>query len=144
MLFLILANLPYWFRDPLAPHQLLSWFLLAICTILAAQSFYLFLKVGKPQGKEEDNPNFWFENTANLVQVGVYKYIRHPMYGSLLFLGYGAFLKHVSIVSAIATIIISMMLYLAATVEESEDIQRFGAAYTEYMKTTKKFIPFIF
>jgi protein-S-isoprenylcysteine O-methyltransferase Ste14 len=30
----------------------------------------------------------WFENTVSLIQKGVYKYIRHPMYGSLLFLAF--------------------------------------------------------
>jgi protein-S-isoprenylcysteine O-methyltransferase Ste14 len=144
LLFLVLANIPYWFREPFSILQVFSWILLAICMVVTLFAFYVFFAVGKPQGREEGNPNFWFENTANLVQAGPYKYIRHPMYGSLLFLGYGTFLKHISVASVIAIIIASITLYLAAVVEEGEDLRRFGPAYAEYMKKTKRFVPFVF
>ena len=144
LLFLILANIPYWFQDPFCIRQLLSWILLVICAVLTLHAFYVFFAVGKPQGREEGNPNFAFENTSVLVQVGAYRFIRHPMYASLLFLGYGTFLKHVSVASVLAVIVVSVMLYLAAVVEESEDLRRFGPAYAAYMKKTKKFVPFLF
>lgn len=34
-------------------------------------------------------------------------------------------------------------LFIAALREEAECDEHFGAAYTDYMKTTKRFIPFV-
>ena len=46
-------------------------------------------------GSAWDMPeNLAFENTVKLVEVGLYRFIRHPMYASLLLLAWGAFLKH--------------------------------------------------
>lgn len=88
--------------------------------------------------------NFAFENTANLVTVGIYKYIRHPLYGSLLLLAWGAFLKHFSIAGSIAVIVATVALAVTAKMDERECLQTFGSAYANYMKKTKRFIPYLY
>jgi protein-S-isoprenylcysteine O-methyltransferase Ste14 len=132
---LVLLNLDYWFVDPLAPVQIASWVLLLASIALALHGFYLLRFIGKPVGS--------FENTQRLVIVGAYRYIRHPLYTSLLLLALGAFLKYVSLPGAGLVLIALGFLIATGKVEEAENIRRFGAAYTAYMKRTRMFMPFV-
>lgn len=136
VLVLILLNLDYWFRDPFSAFQIVSWVLLLVSLVLAAHGFYLLRAVGRP--KEG------FEDTTALVVVGIYKYIRHPLYSSLLFLAWGVFFKAPSIIGGILAVIASAFIVATARAEESEDLRKFGADYAEYTKATKMFIPFVF
>ncbi len=88
--------------------------------------------------------NLGFENTTTLVIVGTYKYIRHPLYSSLLLLGWGIFFKNLSLLSSILVLVTSAFLIATAKVEETENLEKFGSDYAVYMKTTKMFIPFLF
>ena len=136
ILALILLNVDVWFRDPFSLLQIVSWILLVICIALVIHGFYLLRVIGKPQGD--------FENTTVLVKKGAYKYIRHPLYSSLLFLAWGAFLKDISISSIALVILSTIFLVLTARMEEQENIARFGKSYADYIKETRMFIPFIF
>ena len=78
-----------------------------------------------------------------LVKRGAYKYIRHPLYTSLLLLGWGAFFKDPSILSAIFAVAASAFVIATARIEEKENLKRFGDDYAVYMKTTRMFIPFL-
>ena len=89
-------------------------------------------------------PKEGFEDTTALVVVGIYKYIRHPLYGSLLLLAWGVFFKAPSLIGGILSLGASAFLVATARVEESEDLKKFGADYAAYMKTTKMFVPFVF
>ena len=86
----------------------------------------------------------WWEKTTTLVTVGAYHYIRHPMYSSLLFAAWGLFFKAPSWAGASLALAASLLLVVAARIEEAEDLRYFGAAYQEYMEKTKRFIPFLF
>lgn len=133
--FLILLNHPYWFKNPFSWHQILSWIFLVSSTILAFCGFFQLKKRGKPEGQ--------FEDTTTLVTTGLYKYIRHPLYLSLLFVGFGAFFKHFDYIQIILMATNIIALILTAKVEEKEMIKKFGNEYMEYMKTTRMFIPLI-
>jgi protein-S-isoprenylcysteine O-methyltransferase Ste14 len=89
-------------------------------------------------------PKSGIESTTTLVMVGAYKYIRHPLYGSLLFLAWGVFFKDVSLLGGILASVTTAFLIVIAKMEEAENIQKFGAEYAAYMKTTRMFIPFLF
>ncbi len=132
----VLLNLELWFSNPFSVFQLVSWTLLLGSTILAIHGFYLLRRFGRPEGK--------IENTTTLVMQGAYKYIRHPLYTSLLLFGWGAFCKDPSIPGAILAIATSIFLVATAKVEETENLNRFGADYADYMKKTRLFIPFLF
>ena len=136
ILVLVLLNAEWWFRDPLSIRQLISWSLLLASIILPIHGFILLNKVGKPQGQMEE--------TTKLIEVGFYKYIRHPMYSSFILMGPGAFLKHVSFLTAALVVIVITSAYLTAKVEEKELIEKFGDDYVQYIKRTKMFIPFLF
>jgi protein-S-isoprenylcysteine O-methyltransferase Ste14 len=135
-LILILLNLDNWFRDPFCVHQIISWVLLLASIILVAHGVYLLRVVGRPKSG--------IESTTKMVIVGAYKYIRHPLYSSLFFLVWGVFLKAPSIPAGILAAVATAFSITTARIEEAENIQKFGAEYTAYMKTTRMFIPFLF
>ena len=136
ILVLILLNLEHWFSDPFSALQIVSWLLLLASIILAVNGFYLLHKIGRPKAG--------IENTTTLVVVGAYKYIRHPLYTSLLLLGWGVFFKNPSLLSSILVVATSIFLIATARTEEAENLHKFGNDYTVYMKRTKMFIPFLF
>jgi protein-S-isoprenylcysteine O-methyltransferase Ste14 len=135
LLILGLFQSPSWFDDPWSMLQILSWALFLVSVYYAVYGIYIYLKIGKP------GPNF--EETSKLVTTGLYKYIRHPMYAALLFLGTGMFLKDVNLVSAMITVVMAVAVYLTCKVEEKEMIKRFGNEYRNYMKKTRLWIPFL-
>ncbi len=133
---LLLTNVDFWFLEPFSVHQLVSWTLLICSLLLAVHGFYLLRIIGQPHGN--------FENTTRLVIVGAYKYIRHPLYGSLLLLGWGILFKDLSLLAFLLTAITSVFLFATAKIEESENLAKFGVEYADYIKSTRMFIPYLF
>jgi len=142
-LILLLLNIPHWFDYPFTLQQIVSWILLFISLLLLVQSLYFFKKYGDTKQRGDNEANFEFENTISLIQEGIYKYIRHPMYGSLLFLALGAMFKNISIISVSLTAAAIIFIVLTAKIEEKENINFFGSDYKSYMKRTKMFVPLI-
>jgi protein-S-isoprenylcysteine O-methyltransferase Ste14 len=136
LLMLGLVQSPAWFIDPLSIRQIFSWLMLTLSVFYAVIAFVLFQLHGKP-GRN-------FENTTKLVTTGLYHYIRHPMYTSLLILGVGMFLKSISWQSIILLIIIIIALYITCKVEEKEMLKKFGDEYKAYISKTKMFIPYLY
>ncbi len=142
---LILLNAPHWFREPLSARQLVSWVLLAASLGLAIEGFRLLRSLGKPvREAPRDATLLPFENTMALVTSGAYRFIRHPLYASLLAGAWGACLKHPSVASAGLALGASGFVVATAITEERENLARFGPAYAAYMKTTRRFVPFVF
>lgn len=141
---LVLVNLPVWQVDPYGPHQLASWVLQLISLALVVQAVFMLLRVGRPIAERGGAELFAFERTSTLVTSGVYRYIRHPMYAALLYLAWAVFLKDVSWGGLVLVGGVTAFLYLTATREEDECLQYFGADYGAYMKTNKRFVPFVF
>jgi protein-S-isoprenylcysteine O-methyltransferase Ste14 len=145
ILALILLNVEYWFRDPFSLHQVISWIFLIASAFLVLHAVHLLRLIGKPtEQRQGSEATIGFEKTTELVSVGAYKYIRHPMYSSLLFLAWGVLFKNLSWFSGIFALAATVFLVATAKAEEAEDIRFFGAAYRTYIKQTKRFIPFVF
>jgi protein-S-isoprenylcysteine O-methyltransferase Ste14 len=144
ILALVLVNFPMWEVDPFAPHQLVSWALLLVSPVLAIEAVRLLRQLGRPSVQRSDAELLSFERTSLLVTTGVYRYIRHPMYAALLFLAWGAFLKDTSVASVSLVAGASALLVLTALRDEAECSRHFGAAYADYMKTSKRFVPYLF
>jgi len=144
ILVLVLLNLDYWFHAPFSIHQMISWPLLIICTFWVIYGVQSLRMVGKPDRKRDDPSLIGIEKTTELVTVGAYRYIRHPLYSSLLFLAWGAFFKHPSWVGVCLAVLATFFLTMTAKMEEAENIHFFGVAYQTYMKQTKMFLPFLF
>ena len=144
ILILLFLNIPYWINNPFSPLQLLSWILLFLSIYFVYQGFFLLEKHGDSNNNQKRDENFTFENTTNLVTTGIYKYIRHPLYSSLLLLAWGAFLKHIGLTVTIVVLLTTVSLVLTAKMEERENITFFGESYKEYIKNSKMFLPYIF
>lgn len=136
ILLLVLYNAEVWFKTPFSPFQILSWFFLTISLIVVGYGFYQLYKHGKPHGS--------IEATTQLITSGIFAYIRHPLYSSLLWLGVGVFLKRADLVGGSLVLAILAFVVATARIEESENVEHFGAAYEDYRQRTKMFIPFIF
>ncbi|MET1077100.1 MAG: isoprenylcysteine carboxylmethyltransferase family protein [Pseudomonas sp.] len=145
IVFLLWRNLPFWFVERFSPTQLLSWVLLFSALYLLLHSLYLLrVRGGHAPERAAEESNFRFENTAQLVQSGIYGYIRHPLYSSLLLLTWGLFFKHPDLSGVAAALVGSLALVATAKVEEAENSRTFGEAYGEYCRRTRMFLPFLF
>jgi protein-S-isoprenylcysteine O-methyltransferase Ste14 len=125
-----------WFINPFSPLQIISWILLLCSLIFVINGFATLRKYGESTGK--------IENTTVLVKIGIYRYIRHPLYASLFVGGWGIFLKQPSYFSFFLGVCLSIFLNLTAKREEQENINKFGQEYLAYMHNTKMFIPYIY
>jgi protein-S-isoprenylcysteine O-methyltransferase Ste14 len=145
LLGLILWNAPLWWRDPFSGRQAASYLLGIVSIGLAIEGFRLLRVIGRPAPTKIENANLAFENTTTLVTVGAYRWIRHPLYASLLTLAWCAYLKNpLGLGSIVLTLGASGFLLATALAEERENLKHFGAAYAEYKKRTRRFIPFVF
>ncbi len=77
-----------------------------------------------------------------LVTHGLYRYIRHPMYTSVMLMQLGVVLFRPSLAAWTMWAFLVLVLYLKAHREEKLWMKH-DAAYTAYKKCTRYFIPYI-
>lgn len=160
---LFLLNVDVWFRNPFSVRQLVSWVLLLLSGFLVLHAAWTLRRFGRPgEGRSNDArpgdarpgdgrardgrrelPLAGIEKTTRVVEQGAYRFIRHPLYASLLLLAWGIFFKDVKGSSCVLVTAATGFLVVTAKVDEAESTRRFGAVYREYMKRTKMFIPFL-
>lgn len=143
ILILFVLNVNYWIIDPFSFRQIISWIFLIISLVLIYQGVQLFRRQGNIDEGRDDPALVGIEKTTELVTVGIYRYIRHPFYSSLLFLGWGIFLKNISWLGIILAVSNTVFLVVTAKKEEMENIAYFGEKYQQYIKKTKMFVPYI-
>ena len=143
ILALIVLNAPRWFVFPVTIQQIVSWLFLALSVILVVWAIVLLRRSGRSESPTGESPMFEWERTETLVKTGIFRYIRHPMYSSLLFLSWGALLKSVTVVTLLLTVAATLALVVTARFEEAENLARFGEQYRNYMRRTRLFVPFL-
>jgi protein-S-isoprenylcysteine O-methyltransferase Ste14 len=145
ILLLLLLNVPVWTRNPSSWHQLISWFLLFGSLVPVILGTRELRNQGNPNSPGRREPGLYgFERTSNLVTTGIYRYIRHPLYSSLLLLAWGLFFKAPSGIGAVLALFATAALFGTARFDELECLSVFGSEYQEYMKRTRRFIPGVF
>jgi protein-S-isoprenylcysteine O-methyltransferase Ste14 len=77
-----------------------------------------------------------------LVTQGVYRFVRHPMYSSVLFLCTGLMLSHLNWLAQGVWVILLIDLVLKSKAEEVLLNERFKD-YSKYQKQTGRFLPFL-
>jgi protein-S-isoprenylcysteine O-methyltransferase Ste14 len=144
LLWLIINNYVYWFDAPFALNQIFSWLFLIYSLILLIPGLVLIKKSGKQRKARQDNTLYSFEKTTELIESGIFKYVRHPLYGSLLFLTWGVCLKNPELVLIVISLTASVLFYITSVVEEKENIEYFGDKYRDYIGRSKMYIPYFF
>ena len=87
---------------------------------------------------------YQIKKNHELITKGIYRYVRHPIYGALLIMPTGALIVSGSYTFVVCFIFILFTIEIFAKREEKLLTKHFGKKYIEYKKTTKKFIPFIY
>jgi len=89
---------------------------------------------GSPMSQKDD---------PELVTVGLYRLVRHPIYSGMLVAGFGtAVALSWAWLSAVA--LAAVYFFYAAIVEEHNLVEQFPDAYLPYRRSTKMLVPFIF
>jgi protein-S-isoprenylcysteine O-methyltransferase len=80
-----------------------------------------------------------------LVEAGPYRWVRHPSYtGALLaFLGLGLCLDNWASLAALM-LPVSVVFWWRMRIEEAALLETFGERYRDYMRRTRRLIPFIY
>ena len=91
---LFAANYEKWFIDPFSVSQIISWIFLIISAYMVIAGVILMKKLGKPKEDRNEKSLYQFEQTTELVDKGIFKFIRHPRYASLIFFIWGIILKN--------------------------------------------------
>jgi protein-S-isoprenylcysteine O-methyltransferase Ste14 len=133
---LFVLNLRGWFTNPFSWYQILSWMLLVVCLIPLISGVILLRTIGKPTDE--------LEATTHLVTKGIYGFIRHPLYASLLYLTWGIFFKSPSLMDSCLAVVSTAFIVATAHSDEAECLVKFGQEYRNYIKRTKMFVPFIY
>lgn len=144
ILWLLATNYPYWFMHPFSVFQIISWILLLISIYLVLAGIMEMKKAGKADKTRTEKELYGFERTTELVDTGIFRFIRHPLYSSLIFVTWGIFFKNPDTETIIVAALSSIFLLLTALYDEKECVVYFGEKYVAYMKRSKRFVPFIF
>lgn len=140
---LFVLNHEVWGLEPFSAHQIASWVLMLTSIFLVAQAVRLLKKHGQASRQREDGALYAFEKTTQLVTTGIFGYIRHPMYASLLALAWGAHFQNPNWLGTGIAAFASLCLLLTAKADERECLAYFGAPYAAYMQRTRRFVPYL-
>lgn len=130
-------------RIPVGDHTV-PQILLIVSAALALLGFTDLRRFGKPSDRRKDQNLLAFERTTELVTRGIYRHIRHPMYASLIALGWAFFFRDPSWIAALLALLATAFYYLTARADEAECVDYFGQPYAEYMARTSRFLPHLF
>jgi protein-S-isoprenylcysteine O-methyltransferase Ste14 len=79
----------------------------------------------------------------SLIMNGPYKYIRHPMYTSVLIVTFAWVLNRIDLISITLWVLLAVNLIIKLNYEERLLLEHFDS-YKDYVKKTKRLIPFVF
>lgn len=82
-------------------------------------------------------------SNSQLIQKGPYRYVRHPMYLSVVGYSFSVLIFNFSILNAVIVGAFFMAIFLKMEIEEVYLLNRY-ASYREYIKQTKRLIPFVY
>ena len=81
------------------------------------------------------------KSNAALRTHGLYRWVRHPIYGGILLCTLGISLNEASLLLLGITLLLGILFYYKSKYEEKGLIQYYGASYLEYRKTRGRFFP---
>lgn len=113
------------------------WLLLCVFGAILGLLTLCYNKIGNfsvyPEVKEK----------ATLITNGPYRYIRHPMYTSLIVMMIGIALYNYHWLNAVGVVMVIFAVINKANIEEKLLLMKF-ARYAEFQRNTYRFIPFTY
>jgi len=82
------------------------------------------------------------KENATLITTGIYTYVRHPMYLSVILMMLGVWVNSPTLLETLLLLLLILVLLLKAKKEEAIWLQE-SEAYVIYKKRSKLFLPFI-
>ena len=113
------------------------WLALCACGIGLGIYTLFFNKIGNFSVYPE------IRSHAKLITTGPYRFIRHPMYVSLIIMMIGIALYNYHWINFVGVVMVTVAVIGKATIEEKLLGKHF-ADYCEYQSTTKRFVPYIY
>jgi protein-S-isoprenylcysteine O-methyltransferase Ste14 len=141
ILWLAIQNYRYLLVEEFDLQQLISSAFMIASLVLVLSAVFEMRRKGRASKQRHDRTLLNFEKTTVLIESGIFKHVRHPMYSSLLFLAWGILLRHIEAMALMVALVATCSGVFAAWIEEKENIAYFGEKYRHYMLKTKRFIP---
>lgn len=129
-------------RVPVGDHTI-PQILLLLSGALAILGFIDLRRFGRATTERDERALLAFERTTELVTGGVFRYIRHPMYASLIALAWAFFFRDPSWTAGLLALLATHFCHLTARADEAECLAYFGQPYAEYMAQTRRFVPYL-
>ncbi len=143
ILWLAIRNYRYMIVERFDAQQIIaSMLMIASLGFVVAAVSAMHRKGGASRGRR-DPTLFAFEKTTVLVESGIFRWVRHPMYSSLLLLAWGILLRHIEPSLVVVAVVATCAGLIAVWTEERENLEYFGDGYRQYMRKTKRFIPYV-
>lgn len=114
----------------------IGWGLLLMGAVLALGSALTLRLKGKPSSG--------WEHTTQLIETGIYRWIRHPLYLAALLVVTGAALLRAALITLVLLFPSMACFFLAALYEDRFNADKFGEEYRQYQAKSKLVIPFLF
>jgi protein-S-isoprenylcysteine O-methyltransferase Ste14 len=130
-----------WSRFALSNYRI-AWFALGLAILLAGSALrhYCFRTLGR-----YFTGNVKVQDDQPVIEHGLYRFVRHPSYtvGVLMYFGTGLALTNwLSILILVGMGVVTYSYRVR--VEEQALGSSLGQPYLEYMRRTKRFVPFVF
>ncbi len=130
-------------RPAAADYPAQAW-AVALGAFLFLFAMWLFRRTHKELGKNW-SISLEIRDNHTLVSGGPYALVRHPMYSSFLLIALGqAFLLSNWFAGLSGIVGFSILFLLRVGKEERMMLQTFGSSYGDYMKKTKRIIPYFY
>lgn len=117
----------------------LPGFLTAICLVLACFGIAIAL-LAVLQLNTSLSPFPTPRKGSQLINTGLYKFVRHPIYTGILLTLFGYGMYTASAYKLIITLVLLLIFYFKSNYEEKRLLETFPD-YREYQKTTGRFLP---
>ena len=118
ILWLAIQNYRYLIVEEFDLQQLVSSAFMITSLVFVLSAVLTMRKKGRVSKQRQDHTLLGFEKTTILIESGIFKYVRHPMYSSLLFLAWGILLRHLEVTLLIIGLIATLSGVVAALIEE--------------------------
>ncbi|RPJ10345.1 MAG: hypothetical protein EHM37_00600 [Deltaproteobacteria bacterium] len=97
ILWLAIQNYRYLIVEEFDFQQLVSSVFMITSLVFVLSAVLTMRKKGRVSKQRQDHTLLGFEKTTVLIESGIFKHVRHPMYSSLLFLAWGILLRHLEV-----------------------------------------------